>query len=153
MPPENCFRLGITSLSENRVRDGIAELAALIRELTTPEHDQLGQDTPSHLVGDALHEAMSGVTIVTRTVYGDPCTITLQPDGTMTGAAGHDNEDCDTGSWWVDGDHWVRRWKNWSYGEEAAFLVAIEGQRIRWYNDERRRVDAAVIRSRASATG
>ena len=60
---------------------------------------------------------MSGATFISRTVYGDPLTIELNADGTMTGRAGFAHEDLDEGRWWLEGDFWCRQWQEWAYGQ------------------------------------
>jgi GntR family transcriptional regulator/MocR family aminotransferase len=61
----------------------------------------------------------------------------------MTGRAGGD--DRDTGAWWVEGDQWVRQWRNWAYGEAAGYYITIDGDRIRWFNKQNKLVNAAEI--------
>ena len=94
---------------------------------------------------------MPGATLLLQTVYGDPCTIELAADGTMSGRAGFANEDLDQGSWWVEGDLWCRQWREWAYGEITRFQVAISGDRILWCNAEGRLIDSALIARPAPA--
>lgn len=88
---------------------------------------------------------MSGARLDCRTIYGDPCTILLLPDGTMTGRAGYEDEDRDTGRWWTEGDRWCRQWQSWSYGEISSFAVAVEGGMVQWIGADDRVVDWALI--------
>lgn len=143
--PRNIFRLGVTSLPLDRIREGVAILADLMRDL--PGASPVFPQTPAgSLTGKALHAAMSGAMLLCKTVYGDPCTIELHPDGTMSGWAGYANEDCDVGRWWVEGDVWRRQWDRWSYGEAASFQTVIVDDRIGWFDAGGRLVDSAVIR-------
>lgn len=139
-PPPSLFRLGVTSLPVERIRPGVAALTEALNDVLQKKADPL-----PILKGKALRRAMSGARLVCRTIYGDPCTIVLLPDGTMSGCAGHANEDCDTGRWWIEGDRWYRQWQNWSYGEIASFLVAIEGDMIQWLGPGQRVVDWALL--------
>ncbi len=111
--PRNHFRLGVTSISEENIRQGIDHLTRLIRELCADQIPNLEPSDPALLTGDQLRTTMSGATIITRTFYGGPCTIELHEDGSMTGRSGHADEDCDTGAWWLEGDVWCRQWKEW----------------------------------------
>ena len=79
---------------------------------------------------------MPDSTLLCRTAYGDPYSVEVHADGRLVGKAGYAHEDCDEGSWWIEDDHWCRRWKNWSYGETARFLTVLEGDQIRWYKDD-----------------
>ncbi|MDI1281835.1 MAG: GntR family transcriptional regulator/MocR family aminotransferase [Brevundimonas sp.] len=143
--PRNIFRLGVTSLPLDRIREGVAILADLMRDL--PGVSPIFPHSPDgYLGGDALRLAMTGATLLCKTVYGDPCTIELHPDGSMSGRAGYANEDCDVGRWWVEGDVWNRRWNRWSYSEVAGFQTMIVDDRIGWFDADNRLVDSAVIR-------
>ncbi len=146
--PHNFFRLSVTSIREESIRPGVAALAAAMRALkagpvsTPPER---------YLSGAELQDSMPGATFLLQTVYGDPCTIELAADGSMAGRAGLANEDVDQGRWWIEGDFWCRQWREWAYGEVARFRVAVEADRIRWFNSSGRQIDSALI-TRAPAT-
>jgi GntR family transcriptional regulator/MocR family aminotransferase len=91
-----------------------------------------------------MRQALSGATLLYKTVYGEPCTIELDHDGTMRGRAGFANEDVDTGRWWIEGDFWCRQWRLWSYGETARFRTTIGDAQIRWFAEDGRLIDSAV---------
>lgn len=139
-PPPGLFRLGVTSLPVERIRPGVAALTAALNDVLTKK-----AEPPPILTGRALRRKMSGARLECRTIYGDPCTILLLPDGTMTGRAGHADEDIDTGRWWIEGDRWHRQWQSWSYGEATSFEVAVEGDVIQWLGAGQRVVDWALI--------
>ena len=139
------FRLGVTSLPVEKIRPGIELLSNLIRKLASDENEAAKPKRQKWLSGDKLSETMSGATLLYKTVYGEPCTIDLLPDGSMHGRAGFANEDRDQGNWWIDGDLWGRRWNSWAYGEAASFHVAIAGDTLHWLNKEGEQVDSALI--------
>ena len=85
------------------------------------------------------------MTILCRTVYGDPLTIELLPDGRMSGRAGFANEDQDTGRWWLEDDFWCRQWNEWSYGGVARFRIVLEGERIHWVSADGRFIDSGLV--------
>lgn len=143
--PRNIFRLGVTSLPLDRIREGVAILADLMRDLPGVA-PAFPHSSEGRLTGAALQTAMSGAMLLCKTVYGDPCTIELHPDGRMTGRAGYANEDCDFGHWWVEDDVWCRQWDRWSYGETASFQTVIVDDRIGWFDANGRLVDSAVVR-------
>lgn len=149
--PRNCFRMGITNLPVEMIRAGVARLAALIRESGPEDPVRLEDATGTWLTGSALVEALSGARLLHRTIYGDPCTIELLPDGEMLGRAGHDDEDQDSGRWWVDGERWFRQWQTWSFGEAAGFFTVVDGDHIKWFNSRRVLVDSAVLHGVSAA--
>lgn len=144
---ENCFRMGVTSLPVEKIRPGVAELTELIRMLASGRVEHLETSVGEWLTGDELERAMANKTIIYNVVYGVPCTLDLYADGRMVGTAGYANEDCDVGRWWVDGDRWHRQWNEWVYGEERAYYVVVNDDRIKWFNADHQLVDSAFIRT------
>ncbi|WP_374528300.1 PLP-dependent aminotransferase family protein [Novosphingobium sp.] len=139
--PAGLFRLGVSCIAKDRIRDGISELASALSELISGKRKPSGE----LLTHDELVRLMTGAQLGCRTIYGDPCTIELYPDGRMSGAAGFRNEDCDTGRWWIEGDRWYRQWRNWAYGEAAGFQVVLRGDVIHWVNAQGRSFDWATL--------
>lgn len=143
---QNCFRMGVTSLPQDKIRPGVERLVQLIRELAKEQVEQLGTSSGEWLTGDDLRAAMSGATVLYREVYGAPCTIVLHADGSMSGRLGFASEDADSGQWRVEGDRFVRRWDRWVYGEETGYYIVIDGDRIKYFNADKQIVDSAYIR-------
>ena len=133
--PHNCFRLGISGIAEQAVREGVAQLAAVVREHTAGAMEHLDNARGQRLDAARLRSLMPGCAWHTRRVYGEPLSIRLHADGTMDGRAGFADEDRDRdrGRWWIDGDRLVRQWQRWSYGEPASYAVVIEESRIKFY--------------------
>ncbi|MFT3809608.1 MAG: PLP-dependent aminotransferase family protein [Micropepsaceae bacterium] len=148
-PPRNMFRVGVTSIQKDRIREGVARLAEAVRAVTQDVSAALPADGAGSLRGPALRKAMRGATLLCQTVYADPCTIELHADGTMSGRAGADGEDVDTGRWWVEGNLWCRQWTTWAYGEISRLRVRLTGDRIEWFRPEGGPlVDAGVLARR-----
>jgi GntR family transcriptional regulator/MocR family aminotransferase len=143
---ENCFRMGVTSLIVDKIRPGVERLVELIRDLVKGQVEHLTTSSGTWLRGDSLPEVMSGATLLYREVNGWPCTITYNPDGSMDGKRGFANEDDDTGSWRVDGDRFFRRWSRWVYGEEKGYFIVIDGDKIKFFNEDQQIVDSAYVR-------
>ncbi|MEE4218999.1 MAG: PLP-dependent aminotransferase family protein [Xanthomonadales bacterium] len=141
----NCFRMGVTSIPEENIRVGVERLRELMWELGSGEAEYLKDDDPSFLRGEELGTTMRGSTWIYRTVYGDPATFELHADGTMTGRAGHANEEQDEGRWWIEGDLWCRQWNEWAYGESGRYYVSLKGQQLKIFTTGRRLVDSAII--------
>jgi GntR family transcriptional regulator/MocR family aminotransferase len=128
--------MGVSSLPVERIRPGVSALAQVMRELADPSLDRLDLRRPTWLSGAEIEATMSGATLLCRTVYGDPYSVEVRPDGTLIGKAGYAHEDCDEGEWWVEDERWCRRWNVWSYGETARFFTVVEGDQIKWYKDD-----------------
>ena len=143
---ENCFRMGVTSLAVDKIRPGVERLVGLIRELVKGQVEHLSTSTGRWLIGDELRDTMSGATVLYREVYGAPCTIEHLPGGKMQGRRGFANEDSDSGSWRVDGERFYRKWDRWVYGEETAYYIVIDGDKIKYFNTDKQIVDSAFIR-------
>lgn len=147
---ESCFRMGVTSLVVDKIRPGVERLVKVIRDLVKGQVETLSTSSGKWLTGDELQQAMSGATVLDREVYGWPCTYVYQPDGTMTGRRGFANEDHDQGRWRVEGDRWFRKWDRWVYGEEKGYFVVIDGDKIKFFNDDEQIVDSMFIRLSSS---
>ena len=143
---ENCFRMGVTSLTVEKIRPGVERLVGLIRELVKGQVEHLPTSIGRWLTGPDLRRAMSGATVLYREVHGAPCTIELLADGTMRGTRGFANEDSDRGVWRVEGERWFRKWDRWVYGEEKSYFIVVDGDKIKWFNDDQQLVDSAYIR-------
>ncbi|MFN3521222.1 MAG: PLP-dependent aminotransferase family protein [Phenylobacterium sp.] len=144
------FRMGVTAIPAGKIREGVAILAEVIRSLTQPSLDRLDPAAHAWMEGAALRERISGAKLLCRTAYGDPYEVDVLPDGRLVGKAGYAHEDCDVGSWWMEGDFWCRRWNEWSYGETARFLTVIDGDQIRWYRSDRLLFNRGVIKPNAA---
>lgn len=143
---ENCFRMGVTSLSVDKIRPGVERLMELVRELVKGQVEHLSTSSGNWLTSDNLVRTMSDATLLYREVNGWPCTIVYHADGTMSGRRGFANEDSDTGRWRVDGDRFYRKWNRWVYGEEKGYFIVIDGDKIKFFNDEQQIVDSAYVR-------
>jgi len=142
---ENCFRMGVTSLPIGQIRPGVTRLVELIRSQVKEQVEHLSSTSGEWLIGEALELAMSGATVLYREVYGAPCTIKYHRDGSMTGVLGFSNEEQDTGHWRIEDDRCYRQWHRWNYGEEKGHFIVIDGEHIKWFNDDRQIVDSAFI--------
>lgn len=144
-PHGNVFRMGVSGIESQRIRPGVQLLAGLLRREPAQMPRSLGEDTVAPLGEAELQRTMSGAVLLYTTVYEDPCTIEIHPDGTLVGRAGHHNEDCDRGRWWIEDGLWYRQWHNWVYGERTGFCIVIEGRQMRWYGSDGLLADTAVI--------
>ncbi len=144
----NHFRLGVTSMPKENIREAVEQLTRVMRGLSGDRIEYMDPDDPNLLDQAKLHKTMAGATIMTRTFYGAPCTIFLHEGGRMTGRSGHADEDCDTGKWWLEGDVWCRQWKNWGYGDVSRLRVSLDGDHIRWWRPGGRLVDSGIVQQK-----
>jgi GntR family transcriptional regulator/MocR family aminotransferase len=132
--PENCFRMGVTSIPNDRIRIGVSKLAELIHQLTAEYEEKLTNASGKLLSNEALKKLLPSTRLECQMVYGVPCTIDLLPDGSMTGHTSGIDSETDTGRWWIeDGLYW-RQWKLWSYGEVKGFYVVVDGTQMKWFD-------------------
>ncbi len=131
--PLNCFRMGVSGIPAHRIREGVARLAAVVREFTSGATEHLDLCVGRRLLRRDLQSTIPGAVMRTQRVYGEPVEIHLHADGSMTGRAGFAGEDRDYGRWWLDGDRYVRQWQRWSYAEPASYAVVLDGERIKFY--------------------
>ena len=142
-----CFRMGVTSIDESKIRTGVAKLAKLIRDVSGTQNITISNYSQQPLDSKNLFKKLAGATLICQTIYGEPCQILIRADGKLSGHAGLDKQDQDTGRWWIENGCWFRQWNNWSYGEQASFFVIIEEQQISWFNQNGRLVDTAIIKT------
>jgi GntR family transcriptional regulator/MocR family aminotransferase len=148
---ENCFRMGITSIPVERIREGVATLVEAMRSQARDQVEHLDTASGRRLTGSALRRAMSGMTILYREVYGAPCTIRYHANGEMSGLLGFANEERDTGRWRVDDVLFYRRWSQWNYGEEKGYAIVLDGDQIKFFDPGGQLVDQALVQPRASS--
>ena len=144
-PAGKLLCMGVTSLPAAKIREGVERLARLVRRDPRSGSGHLREEAAPMLRGRHLQRAMAGTTLLYNTVYGEPCTIEVRPDGNLVGRAGYSDEDRDLGRWWIEDDRWFRQWHSWAYGEVIGFYTVVDGDQMRWFNAEGQLADTAVI--------
>jgi GntR family transcriptional regulator/MocR family aminotransferase len=134
----------VSGIPEERIRPGVEALGRTMRGLLA--HGRRKSEPFTYLTEAQLRERMAGSVFSCKTVYGDPITIELAPDGSMQGCAGFPSEDRDEGRWWLEGDLWCRQWRQWSYGQVLKFRIALEGEQIHWVSPDGRLIDSGFLR-------
>jgi GntR family transcriptional regulator / MocR family aminotransferase len=134
--PENCFRMGVTSIPNDKIREGVRKLADLIHQLTADYEEKLG-DAKGRLLSDkALSEVLTGARLQCQMVYGVNCIIDLLADGNMLGLTTGAGSEEDAGRWWIEDGMFYRQWKLWGYGEVKGFFVIMDGQQMKWFDQK-----------------
>ena len=144
-PAGSLLCMGVTSLPTAKIREGVERLARLVRRDPRSGSGHLREEAAPLLRGRVLQRAMAGTTLLYNTVYGEPCTIEVRPDGELVGRAGYADEDRDQGRWWIEGDRWFRQWHSWAYGEVVGFYTVVDGDQVRWFSADGQLADTAVI--------
>ncbi|RLQ23408.1 aminotransferase class I/II-fold pyridoxal phosphate-dependent enzyme [Seongchinamella sediminis] len=134
--PRNCFRMGVTSIPHDAIRDGVLALRDLFHDLTENKTETFDSARGEHLTGAALREALAGQVMVSIIAYGDPCTIEICDDGSLVGKAGYAAEDRDQGQWWIEEDRWHRQWGRWAWGETGIYDVRREGNILKLFDED-----------------
>lgn len=140
---QEAFMMGVTSIAEDRIREGVRMLARVFRASCSSNGASAGPQ--SFLSGGALRRAIVGKTFLYNTAYGEPCKIRVCRSGDLVGMAGYANDDPDRGRWWIAGNHWYRQWDHWAYGEAEGFLIAADDVQLYWCDEAGNVVDKAVI--------
>ncbi|WP_295797263.1 PLP-dependent aminotransferase family protein [uncultured Microbulbifer sp.] len=143
----SAVRLGFSAIDADRIEPGVKVLARLINGELQAEEETLEAAGGRRLRAQDLQREMPGAIFLGTNTLGESYRIELRADGTMLGYSRNDvdMDETDTGRWWLDGDHWVRQWRTWSYGRKASFHVVTDGHRIKWFNDVGKLIDAAII--------
>jgi len=148
--PKNCFRMGITSIPHERIREGVLQLRQLFHDLTDNKPETFDSARGEHLTGTALVNALQGNVMIAIIAYGDPCTIEICPEGTLIGKAGFAEEDEDQGTWWIENNRWHRQWGRWAWGEVGIYDVRQDGDLIKLFDEEGWLIDRYVAQRNIS---
>lgn len=92
------------------------------------------------LNGTEITRAFSGNKITGLNQYGNDYIITLAPGGKMTGQAIDPDGVLvaeDTGTWSVRRNQYCREWQNWADGISACYHVVQDGDRMKFFNQNR----------------
>lgn len=132
--PENCFRMGVTSIPNDKIREGVSKLADLIHLLTADYEEKLDNARGKLLDNRGLAELLPGARLECQMVYGVPCIIELLADGSMRGRTLGVGSEVDVGRWWIENGLYYRQWKLWGYGEIKGFFVIMDGDQMKWFD-------------------
>ncbi|WP_298637142.1 PLP-dependent aminotransferase family protein [uncultured Umboniibacter sp.] len=142
---QNYFRLGVTSIPEERIREGVDQLRDLIESVSEERVESLADAQGVRLSGEEIISRLAGKTMLCPIAYGDPCAIDIQSDGQLNGKAGYANEDCDSGEWWIEGSYWCRRWTRWAWGEAGRYHVVLLDNVFKLFDEQGRLIDQGIL--------
>jgi GntR family transcriptional regulator/MocR family aminotransferase len=143
--PRNCFRMGISSIPFENIREGVQMLSELIHDLTSDRIEHLDTARGEQLSGPEIQSAFEGATVLWKDINGSPVYIHYVADGRAEGRRGYSYELRGKGRWWVDGDMWYRQWERWYFGEPLGFYVVLDGSTIKLFEEDRTLSDIGVF--------
>lgn len=97
------------------------------------------------LDASAAKAVMSGANITGTNSFGNPYSVTFNSNGTIDGVAGLNNEFKDTGSWWMDGNKFCRKYKAWLEAKAECFGISTESGNVRFHNASGKVIDTAKL--------
>ncbi len=142
--PKHCFRMGVTSIPHDRIREGVLQLRELFHDLTKNKPETFDSAIGEHLKGEELRQSLEGNTMITIIAYGDPCTIEICPGGKLVGRAGYAGEDTDQGKWWIEDNRWHRQWNRWAWGETGTYDIRLDGDVLKLFDEDGWLIDRYV---------
>ncbi|MBE9538930.1 MAG: PLP-dependent aminotransferase family protein [Proteobacteria bacterium] len=148
--PKNCFRIGVTGIPHNRIREGVLQLRQLFHDLTSNKTETFATARGEHLTGEALVDALQNKTMMSVVAYGEPCTIEICSGGELVGKAGFADEDEDSGKWWIENECWHRQWQRWAWGETGIYDVRQEGDVIKLFDQDGWLIDRYIAQVETS---
>lgn len=144
--PENYFRMGITSIPVEKIREGVERLTELIRDLSSDHVENLESAKGTRLNGAEIQQLLSGSTVLWKTINGESVSVHYHADGVSEGRVGYSNEDRGAGKWWVENNMLYRQWERWYFGEALGFYVVVDGSTIKLFEDNKLLSDIGILR-------
>ncbi|WP_346837875.1 PLP-dependent aminotransferase family protein [Microbulbifer sp. SAOS-129_SWC] len=143
----NALRIGFAAIDAERIEAGVRILAQLINGEVSQGEETLPTARGRRLYAADLRNEFPGAVLLGTNALGESYRVQLMADGTMLGYSRNDVDvdETDTGRWWLDGDMWVRQWRNWSYGRKASFHVVIDEHRIKWFGETGQLIDTGLL--------
>ena len=143
----NALRIGFAAIEADKIESGIRILAQLINGEVSQREETLLTARGRRLTADDLQAEFPGSVLLGTNALGESYRVQVLADGTLLGYARNDVDvdETDTGRWWLQGDLWVRQWRDWSYGREARFYVVAEEHRIKWFSDTGQLIDTGIL--------
>lgn len=143
----NAMRIGFAAIEADKIEAGIRVLAQLINGEVSDTEETLETASGRRLSAADIQAEFPGAVLLGTNTLGESYRIQLMADGTMLGYARNDVDvdETDTGRWWLQGDLWVRQWRNWSYGRKRSFYVVADQHRIKWFDESGTLIDNAIL--------
>jgi GntR family transcriptional regulator / MocR family aminotransferase len=138
----NSFRLSFQSIRTEQIREGIAQLSKIAKEILPIE--SLSETEHFPLTSRAIRQLLTNQTVRTKDCFNIPYRITFQADGKMTGISERPN-DIDEGYWWVENDKLHYQWRNWQFSDIRKIDLVLEGNVIKRFGEDGYSIGDAVL--------
>ncbi|CAM3921646.1 HTH-type transcriptional regulatory protein GabR [Vibrio aerogenes CECT 7868] len=129
----NSFRLSFQSIRTERIREGVALLSQIAKQIMPIE--QLSQCAASPLSSKAIRQLLTNKVLLTKDCFNIPYRISFQADGKMTGVSDRPN-DIDEGYWWVEKDKFFYQWRNWQFADIRKITIVLENNEIKRFDED-----------------
>lgn len=129
----NSFRLSFQSIRTENIREGIAQLARIAKQILPNE--RLEDSSTPPLNGRQIRALFTNKTLLTKDCFNIPYRITLQADGKLLGISEREN-DIDEGYWWIENDRFVYQWRNWQFSDTRYITIVNEEGEIKRFDEE-----------------
>ncbi len=129
----NSFRLSFQSIPTDKIRQGVAKLAQIAKQILPIETLEQCQTKP--LKSKAIRQLLTNQVLLTKDCFNIPYRITFQADGKMTGVSERPN-DIDEGYWWVENDKFVYQWRNWQFSDTRYITVVVENGEVKRFDED-----------------
>ncbi len=129
----NSFRLCFQSIRTEQIREGIALLSQIAKQVMPIETLEECQQPP--LRSKAIRHLLKKQTLLTKDCFNIPYRITFQADGKMTGISDRPN-DMDEGYWWVEHDQFVYQWRNWQFSDIRKITIVVENGEVKRFDED-----------------
>lgn len=129
----NSFRLSFQSIRTEHIREGIARLALIAKEILPIE--TLSECQAPELTGQEIRQLLTNHTLLTKDCFHIPYRITFQADGKLMGISERPN-DIDEGYWWVENDKFVYQWRNWQFSDIRRFTIVLDNGEIKRFDED-----------------
>lgn len=129
----NSFRLSFQSIPSDKIRQGIAELASIAKQVLPIETLADCQQLP--LNSKEIRQLLTNQIMLTKDCFNIPYRITFQADGKMTGVSDRPN-DIDEGYWWVKDDQFVYQWRNWQFSDTRYITIVVENGEVKRFDED-----------------
>lgn len=129
----NSFRLSFQSIRAEHIREGIAKLALIAKEILPIE--TLSECQAPGLTGQEIRQLLTSHTLLTKDCFHIPYRITFQADGKLIGVSERPN-DIDEGYWWVENDKFVYQWRNWQFSDIRRLTIVLDNGEIKRFDED-----------------
>jgi GntR family transcriptional regulator/MocR family aminotransferase len=138
----NSFRLSFQSIRTEQIREAIAQLSKIAKEILPIE--ALSEINAQPLTSRAIRHLLTNQTLLTKDCFNIPYRIKFQADGKMTGISDRPN-DVDEGYWWVENDKLHYQWRNWQFSDIRKIDLVLAGNVVKRFGEDGYSIGEAML--------